>query len=52
MYRDIKPDNILLDKRKFIKIADFGLCKRLESDEKTFTFCGTVGYVAPENVRQ
>jgi serine/threonine protein kinase len=33
----------------FVKIGDFGFAKVLESNNRTYTFCGTPGYVAPEN---
>lgn len=36
----------------FIKIGDFGFAKVLESNNRTYTFCGTPGYVAPENGKQ
>ncbi|KAI8846508.1 kinase-like domain-containing protein [Chytridium lagenaria] len=41
VYRDLKPENILLGIDGHIKIADFGFAKRLRSDEKALTFCGT-----------
>ena len=51
VYRDLKPQNILLDSKLSIKIADFGLCniKTEEYDNKTDDYIvGTTGYKAPE----
>ena len=49
VYRDLKPENLLIDKDGHLKITDFGFAKEVE--DRTFTLCGTPDYIAPEIIR-
>ncbi|XP_066119319.1 ribosomal protein S6 kinase-related protein isoform X2 [Saccopteryx bilineata] len=48
IHRDVKMENILLDKRGHLKLTDFGLSRRLPQGTRAYTICGTLQYMAPE----
>lgn len=51
IYRDLKPENILIDEQGHVRIADFGFCKDVSNNKKSYTLCGTPEYLAPEVIK-
>jgi len=52
IHRDLKPDNIFIDKYKMIKIGDFGISKLLDNNDKyAKSIVGTNNYMAPEVIK-
>lgn len=54
VYRDLNPENVLLDASCYLKLVDFGYAKKMDLENpaaKTWTLCGTPEYLAPEIIQ-
>jgi len=49
IYRDLKPENLMMSKEGYLKITDFGFAKKVTY--RTYTLCGTPDYLAPEVIK-
>ena len=50
IYRDLKPENLLIHTDGYLTLTDFGFAKIVPL--RTYTLCGTPGYIAPEVLLQ
>ena len=52
LYRDINTENILISSNGFIKLCDFSYAKKIESQDLTYSMCGSPEYYSPEMINK
>jgi cGMP-dependent protein kinase len=48
IFRNLKPEKLLIDARGYVKVCDFEFAKLVRSSDRTYTMCGTPDFMAPE----
>lgn len=51
IYRDLKPENLMIQSNGYLRLIDMGTAKILSKNEKTFSIIGTPHYMAPEVIQ-
>ncbi|XP_066254913.1 cGMP-dependent protein kinase, isozyme 1-like isoform X2 [Euwallacea similis] len=52
VYRDLKPENVMVAASGYLKLTDFGFAKQIRPNHALYSFVGTAEYIAPELIRK